>query len=101
VSSLPRIINTTRVVVLLAVCSTAMSRPVSGADDARKGRLSVGGLTSDADAQVVDFSATNATRKERGDPLCDGILGGSFLKHYSAVVDHGRLKLHLRDPSKK
>jgi predicted aspartyl protease len=61
----------------------------------RIGRLSVGGLTSAADAEVVDFSPTNATRKTNGAPPCDGALGSRFLEHYAAVIDYAHLKLYL------
>lgn len=66
---------------------------------AKIARLSVGGLTSAADAQVVDFSPTNATRQANGAPPCDGVLGGRFLAHYAAVIDYAHQKLYVREPA--
>lgn len=65
------------------------------------GQFSVGGLTSAMDAQVVDFSPTNATRKANGALPCDGVLGGRFLSRYSAVIDYAHPKLYLLDPTGK
>src|SRR5262245_52228942 len=36
--------------------------------------LSVGGLSCPAESLVIDLSTTNATRKQIGDPPCDGLL---------------------------
>jgi hypothetical protein len=64
-------------------------------------RLSVGRITLATDAQVVDFSPTNATRKANGALPCDGVLGGRFLERYSAVIDYAHEKLFLFDTAKK
>jgi predicted aspartyl protease len=69
------------------------------ADVTKISRLSVGEIRGAAESYVVDFSPTNAWRKERGDPPCDGVLGGGYLKHYSAVIDCARPKLYLLDPA--
>jgi predicted aspartyl protease len=63
------------------------------------GRLSVGEIGGSAETYVIDFSPTNAWRKGRGDPPCDGVMGGRYLKDYSAVIDCARLKLYLLDPA--
>jgi predicted aspartyl protease len=63
--------------------------------------LSVGEIVSPAESYVVDFSPTNAWRKGRGDPPCDGVLGGGYLKNWSAVIDCARLKLYLLDPAQR
>jgi predicted aspartyl protease len=65
------------------------------------GQLSVGGLASAADAEVIDFSAPNATRKAHGAPPCDGNLGGPFLKRYAAVIDYAHPTLYLLKPARK
>lgn len=89
----------------LQVKETAGKTAVLGGNasigQAKIARLSVGGLASTSDAEVVDWSATNATRKNRGDPLCDGILGGGFFKKHSALIDYAGLKLYLREAARK
>jgi predicted aspartyl protease len=69
--------------------------------DTKIGKLSVAGLTSPAESCVVDFSSINSVRKERGAPPFDGVLGGSFLAGWSAVVDCGHLKLYLLDDDRR
>ena len=49
-------------------------------------RLSIKEVDVVAEAFVVDLSPMNAALKKRGDPPCDGVLGGSYLKHDSAVI---------------
>jgi predicted aspartyl protease len=64
-------------------------------------KLSIGELSSPGEAYVVDFSATNDWRKRRGDPPCDGVLGGRWLAYYSAIIDYAGMKLYLLDPARE
>jgi predicted aspartyl protease len=64
-------------------------------------KLSVGALTSPAESYVVDLSAVNIMRTGFGLPPCDGILGGSFLVYWSAILDYPHAKLYLLHPERK
>jgi hypothetical protein len=63
------------------------------------GRLSVGGLSRATDAQVIDYSPSNTTRKAYGAPACDGALGSRFLNLHAAVIDYAQPKLYLLQPA--
>lgn len=88
----------------LAVTEVAEKTAVAGGTVAtaqtRIDKFSVGGLSAPWGACAIDFKATNALRSERGDPPCDGVLGGSYLFENSAVIDTARQKLYLLDPAK-
>jgi predicted aspartyl protease len=64
-------------------------------------RFAIGELKAPAEAFVVDFGPTNATRKSRGDPPCDGVLGGNCLAYWSAVVDVSGARLYVLDPARR
>src|SRR5579883_291956 len=64
-------------------------------------KLTVGTLNSPADSYVVDFAPVNTARKGFGEPPMDGVLGGSFLVYWSAILDYPHSKLYLLDPSRK
>jgi predicted aspartyl protease len=64
-------------------------------------KLSVGGLTSPGESYVVDFAPTNTARKGYGEPPIDGVLGGGFLVHRSAIIDYSHTKLYLLPPDRK
>ena len=68
---------------------------------AKIAKLAVGELSSPGETFVVDFAHINALRKDHGDPPCEGLLGGSFLMYYSAVIDYAHLKLYLLEPDKR
>ena len=77
---------------------TAAFRDTVATTQAKIAKLSVGKICSPAGTCVVDLGHVNGMRKENGDADCDGILGGSFLMYYSAVIDYGHHKLYLLDP---
>lgn len=57
--------------------------------------LVVGRFAVPTDAQVTDFSPSNASRKGLNDVPCDGTLNGGLLKEYSAIIDYADQKLYL------
>ena len=63
--------------------------------------LSIGGITSPAESYVIDLAPVNAFRERSGLGPCDGVLGGSFLAYWSAIIDYPNSKLYLLDPVRK
>jgi predicted aspartyl protease len=59
-------------------------------------QFSVGGIRSEVGAVVMDFAGQNLTRKQVGDPPCDGCLDSTFLTRRAAVIDYGGKKLYVR-----
>ena len=74
---------------------------VVSAGKAKIERLALGGITEPAETCVLDLGAVNALRKVAGDPPCDGILGGSVLNFYAAVIDYPHHALYLRPRGRK
>ena len=64
-------------------------------------KLSIGGISSPAESYVVDFAPTNTLRKQYGEPPCDGVIGGSYLVYWSAIIDYQNSKLYLLDPARQ
>lgn len=64
-------------------------------------KMSIGGITSPAESYVVDLAPTNVLRKRFDEPPCDGVIGGSFLAYWSAIIDYPNSKLYLLDPTRK
>ena len=64
-------------------------------------QLSIGNVTSPAESYVVDFGPTNALRARYGEPPCDGVIGGSYLAYWSAIIDYANSTLYLLDPDRK
>jgi predicted aspartyl protease len=64
-------------------------------------KSSVGALAAPAESYVVDLSPANIMRKGFGLPPCDGVLGGSYLAYWSAIIDYPHAKLYLLQPERK
>jgi len=60
--------------------------------------LSVGGLATQAQLGVIDFSHVNVGTDRAGMPPTQGVLGDSFLALFAGVVDYSGSRLYLLPP---
>jgi uncharacterized protein (TIGR03067 family) len=63
--------------------------------------LSIGSLAAKKflfDVQAMNIVLMTSSAQSDGVPVCDGLLGYSFLAHYSAVIDYASNTMYLRQP---
>jgi predicted aspartyl protease len=68
---------------------------------AKISKLALGALNTPTESYIVDLSRVNIMRKGYALPPCDGILGGTLLVYWSAIIDYPHAKVYLLDPERK